>query len=294
MMFIETGTLRIAYELAGPADGPVVLLLHGWPDDVRGWTAVASWLHAGGFRTLIPYLRGFGPTRFQNATDVRDGRGVALAQDALDLVDALHIEQFSVAGHDWGARVAYTLAALVPSRLHAIAGLALPFQPGGEFTLPGFSQARRFWYQWFMCLEAGPVAVRADPVGFARIQWDTWSPPGWFDDAEFEETAKSFGNPDWCAITLHAYRQRWRFEPTDARYDALQARLADIQTLRVPTLMIQGGEDRCDEPSSSEGMERYFTGGYRRILLDDVGHFPAREAPSAVADALLVHFNEHR
>jgi pimeloyl-ACP methyl ester carboxylesterase len=131
---------------------------------------------------------------------------VALAQDALDLADALSLETFAVLGHDWGARVAYTLAALFPERVTAIAALALAYQPRGQFSVPSFDQSRRFWYQWFMCTDTGAEAVRKDPIGFARIQWETWSPSGWFDDAEFDLTAESFSSPDWVEISLNAYR----------------------------------------------------------------------------------------
>jgi pimeloyl-ACP methyl ester carboxylesterase len=289
---VQTSVLEISYDEGGPAEGLPVMLLHGWPDDVRGWHRVAARLHAARFRTVTPYLRGFGPTRFIAGDTARDGRGVALAQDAVDLADALHLERFAVVGHDWGARVAYTLAALFPERITRIVGIALAYQPRGTFTLPPFSQARRFWYQWFMMLDAGAEAMRADPAGFARIQWDTWSPPGWFDDTEFATTAKSFANPDWAGITLHAYRGRWRPEASDSRYEVLQSRLSETETISTPTLMIQGGMDACDEPSSSEGFDAYFTGGYRRIVLANVGHFPPREAPDAVADAVIAHLSE--
>lgn len=288
---VRTDVLDIACVMGGPEAGEPLMLLHGWPDDVRGWQQAAARLQARGWRTIAPYLRGFGPTRFLSDATVRDGRGVALAQDAIDLADAMGLRTFAVAGHDWGARAAYTMAALYPARIRAVAGLALAYQPRGRFTLPvAFSQSRRFWYQWFMTLDDGPRAVRADPKGFARIQWDTWSPSGWFDPAEFEATAKSFEHPDWTAITLHGYRSRWRAdEPGDPQYDAPEARLREIDTISRPTLMIQGGADLCDEPSSSEGLEPHFTGGYRRIVLDGVGHFPPREAPDAVADAIDRH-----
>jgi pimeloyl-ACP methyl ester carboxylesterase len=214
---------------------------------------------------------------------------VALAQDVVDLADKLGIETFAVVGHDWGARAAYTLAAIFPHRITRIVGVALAYQPRGRFKLPSFPQARRFWYQWFMALDQGAEAVRADPNGFARIQWDTWSPPGWFDDCEFEVTARSFANPDWTAVTLNAYRSRWRSEPIDRRYEHLQTALSAVENIDAPTLMIQGGSDFCAGPGESEGLERFFTAGYRRIVLEGVGHFPPRENPEAVAQAILDH-----
>lgn len=286
----KTSKLDIVYAESGPTDGPPVLLLHGWPDAARAWEPVASRLNDAGLRTIVPELRGFGATRFLHDDTVRDGSAVALAQDAVDLADALGIRTFDVVGHDWGARAAYTLAALFPARVRRIAALALAFQPRGTFELPGFSQARKFWYQWFMTLDDAPALIRADPKGFARIQWDTWSPPGWFDDAEFNVTARAFENPDWVPITLNGYRRRWRQdEPSDSDYDALYARLCGIDRLHTPTLMLQGAVDLCDEPDSSAGQDACFTAGYARVLLDGAGHFPPRETPDAVADAVIAH-----
>jgi pimeloyl-ACP methyl ester carboxylesterase len=291
MPTIRTELLSLTYEEGGPADGPVILLLHGWPDAPRGWRAVAQLLQAAGWRTIIPYLRGTAPTRFLSDDTPRVAPGVALAQDAIDLLDALQLERAAVVGHDWGARTAYTLAALFPERVIAIVALALAYQPRGAFTLPDFAQARLFWYQWFMCTEAGAAAVRQDPTGFARIQWDTWSPPGWFDEAEFRVTADHFSEPDWAHITLNAYRSRWvPGEATDPRYEALQQRLHEIEYLATPTLLIQGGADTCDGPQESEGLDHYFTAGYQRLVLDGVGHFPHREAPQVVAQAVLQLF----
>ena len=295
MKTVRTELLEIAFEEGGPEDGPAVLLLHGWPDAARGWDFVASKLQAKGWRTVVPHLRGSGATRFLSEETPRDGSGVALAQDAIDLADALNLERFAVVGHDWGARAAYTLAALFPERVSAVAALALGFQPRGLFTVPSFEQSRRFWYQWFLCVDGAAERVRVDPVGFARIQWETWSPRGWFEEAEFARTAESFLNPDWPAITLNAYRSRWLTgEARDARYDAAQQKIGEIETLSTPTLMIQGAADLCDAPSESEGLERHFANGYRRLLLGGVGHFPHREAPVAVADAILHHLQETR
>jgi pimeloyl-ACP methyl ester carboxylesterase len=289
---VKTPVLEIELEEGGDPDGRPLLLLHGWPDAPRGWRLVAERLQRSGWRTIVPALRGSAGTRFRSIDTPRDGRGVALAGDAIDLLDALGLDRVAVVGHDWGARAAYTLAALAPERVSAIVTLALAYQPRGVFEMPGFQQARMFWYQWLMYSEAGMQAVRDDPAGFARIQWDTWSPPGWFDDDEFRATARSFENPDWVAITLNAYRSRFLdHEPRDARYAQPAARLAGVEHVSTPTLMIQGGDDRCDAAAGSSGQERFFTGGYRRVVLDGVGHFPHREAPEQVSSAIEDHLS---
>jgi pimeloyl-ACP methyl ester carboxylesterase len=289
---VTTDLLEIGYEIGGPRDAEPVMLLHGWPDDTRGWWGVIPHLERAGYRWAAPWLRGFGPTRFRSPDAVRDGSAVALTQDAIDLADHLGWKRFSVVGHDWGARIAYTLAALFSDRISTITTLALSYSPGGRFPTPSFEQSRRWWYQWFMTTDCGAEAVRADPKGFAREQWHTWGPSGWFDDAEFERTAKSFENPDWADITLNAYRSRWKTEAADSRYLRLRERLAATEMLIPPTLMIQGAADMCDSASESEGQARYFTSGYRRVLLDGVGHFPAREAPDKVAHEVLSHVKE--
>ena len=291
---VRTAVLEIEYDVAGPASGPPVLVLHGWPDAPRGWWPVSEQLHTAGWRTVTPYLRGSGGTRFLDADTPRDAQASALAQDAIDLLDALGIGSCPVVGHDWGARTAYTLAALFPQRVTAVCALALAFQPRGAFAVPGFSQARRFWYQWLMLFDQGAAAVARDPVGFARAQWETWSPAGWYDEAEFAATAQSFHNPDWMPITLNNYRARFlEGEARDPRYDASARRLARIERVGVPTLMLQGGEDYCDEPAASEGLEGCFTGGYRREVIGGAGHFPHREAPGQVADAVIEHLRAH-
>jgi pimeloyl-ACP methyl ester carboxylesterase len=293
MRKIQTGVLEIAVEDSGPADAPAVVMLHGWPDAPRGWNLIASRLQAEGWRTIIPYLRGSGPTRFLSEETPRVGYGVALAQDAIDLADVMGLDRFAVIGHDWGARAAYTLAALLPDRISSVSALALGYQPGGRFKVPSFEQSKNFWYQWFLCVDGGAEKVRDDPTGFARIQWETWSPAGWFSEAEFLKNSESFSNPDWVAITLNAYRSRWREdEAWDPRYDDGLRRLEDTEMISTPTLMIQGADDHCDPPSESEGQEKYFVGGYHRVLLEGVGHFPHREAPGVVADAIVNHLRE--
>jgi pimeloyl-ACP methyl ester carboxylesterase len=169
-----------------------------------------------------------------------------------------------------------------------VTALSVAFQPRGLFTVPGFEQARRFWYQWFPCVDGGLAKVRDDPIRFVRIQWETWSPRGWMDETEFLKTTESFSNPDWVRITANAYRSRWLHgEAWDQRYDSLQRKLQTIETLSTPTLMIQEVSDFCDPPSESDGKEAYFTGRYQRLLLEGVGHFPHREASGEVATSIL-------
>jgi pimeloyl-ACP methyl ester carboxylesterase len=286
--FVTTPLLRVACESGGPQGGNPVLLLHGWPDDVRTFDKVASVLQQNGFRTVTPYLRGFGPTTFLAKDTMRSGEIVAMAQDAIDLAEALGLETFAVVGHDWGARIAYALAATEPKRVTRICAISVGWQPG-ELTTPPLEQVRKYWYQWFMATKCGAETVGRDRKAFARIQWETWAPRGWFNDSEFETTAKSFENPDWPAITVHSYSVRWGEAEKDPRYRDLDRRAMSAQAISVPTLMIQGGADGVTMPSTTEGKEKYFTGGYQRHVLDGVGHFPTREAPDAV-NRLIIDF----
>lgn len=289
MASVRSDVLDIAYDDVGDPSGVPVVLLHGWPDTARGWRHLAQGLASSGFRAIIPDTRGTGATTFRSPDTTRDGQAVALAQDTIDLTDALGLNRFAVVGHDWGARAAYTLAALVPARITGVVALALAYQPRGHFEMPNFLQARGFWYQWLMYVDDGVEAIRRDPVAFARVQWDTWSPPGWFDDDEFTTTARGFGNPDWTAITLNAYRSRFLAnEPRDVRYDELRRRLDTVDHVSTPTLMLQGGSDFCDPPATSEGLDGHFD-SYRRVVLDGVGHFPHREAHDLVVDLVRDH-----
>jgi pimeloyl-ACP methyl ester carboxylesterase len=292
---VRTERLEIAFEEGGPIDGPPVMLLHGWPDAPRGWTAVAAGLEAKGWRTVTPYLRGFGSTRFLSADTPRVGTALALAQDAIDLADVLGLQRFAVVGHDWGARTVYILSALFPERITSLVALSVGFAPRGVIKAPSFEQSRLFWYQWFQCTEPGAARVKEDPVGFARIQWDTWSPPKWFEEAEFLRTAESFSNPDWASITLNYYRSRWlKGEASEPQYDELEKKLHEVEVLSTSTLMVQGAEDRCVAPNETEGQESRFSGGYERVLLEGVGHFPQREAPAEVTAVVLRHLSESR
>ena len=286
MPFEATSTLKIAYEAGGPSYGLPVVLLHGWPDDVRTFDRVVPVLHAAGFRTVAPYLRGFGDTSFMSKDTMRSGEIVAMAQDAIDLADALNLGKFGVIGHDWGARIAYALAIAVPQRISRIVTVSVGWQPG-ELPTPSLKQTQAYWYQWFMTTKRGRQVVRSNGKAFARVQWENWSPLGWFSDSDFERTAKSFENPDWPEITCHSYSVRWGEADKDPSYADLDRLVSAAQSISTPTLMIQGGSDAVTLPDSTEGKDKYFTGGYARHVLPGVGHFPTREAPEATNKLVL-------
>ena len=288
MDFVTTPLLKIAHEDSGPRAGAAVLLLHGWPDDALTYTKVARALNDAGFRTIVPYLRGFGPTQLLSSDTMRSGEMVAMAQDALDLMDALGIARFAVVGHDWGARIAYVLSAAFSERITKLAAMSVGWQ-GVDLPTPDFAAARLYWYQWFMATARGAKAVHDGPKGFARIMWETWAPQGWFSGAEFEATATSFENPDWPDITVHSYRVRWGEAGKDPNYAALDRRIAETKQIGVPALVIHGGADGVTPARATENKERYFTAGYARHVIDGVGHFPTREAPDKVS-RLLVEF----
>jgi pimeloyl-ACP methyl ester carboxylesterase len=246
-------------------------------------------LNGAGFRTIVPALRGFAPTRFRDPGTPRTAQTVALVQDALDLLDGLGLERAAVVGHDWGARAGYALAALVPDRLTALVAISVGYEPGGAVALPSFEQARLWWYQWFQTLDAGADAVRRDPLGFARLQWDTWSPSCWYEEAEFIATAEAFAHPDFVPITLHGYRVRWGASPRDPAYDELESRVAAVRQIGVPTLMIHGGSDTCVAPEGTEAKAAHFTAFYQRVVIPGAGHFVPREAPGTVAELVVEH-----
>jgi pimeloyl-ACP methyl ester carboxylesterase len=295
MKTISTELLEIAYVDEGSEDSDPPLLLHGWPEAPTGFEPISSHFREAGLRTIAPFLRGFGSTRFLSPETPREGVAAALAQDALDLMGCLGIHRFSVIGHDRGARTGYALAALVPERLSSLSVLSLGFQPGFEFRTPSYEQSRRFWYQFFMCIDKGSNRVTEERIGFSRFQWETWSPPGWFTEGEFRAAARAWEKTDYPAITLHSCRSRWlEHELRYPRYSEVQTKLSESKRINVPTLMIQGGSDFCAVPSESEGLELHFTADYERIAVDGVGHFPHREATATVADAILRWLRRHQ
>jgi len=264
------------------------MLLHGWPDDVRTYDKIVPALHDAGFRTIVPYLRGFGGTSFLSRDTRRSGEIVAMAQDAIDLADVLQLDRFAVVGHDWGARIAYALAIVAPEKVEKIVPISVGWQPG-DLPTPGLKQAQAYWYQWFLATERGREALRNNREMFARVQWENWSPAGWFKDEEFRQTAKSFENPDWPEITWHSYSVRWGEAEKDPAYSSLDQHVREAKSIETPTLMIQGGSDAVTIPETTTGKDHFFTGGYSRQVIPDVGHFPTREAPAAIS-SLMVDF----
>lgn len=289
---IKTSVLRQAYEVSGPKRGEPLLLLHGWPDSPRTWDKVLPRLHDAGYKVIAPYLRGYGSSRFRDRlltkNPRRSGQPVAYAQDIIELADQLGLRRFHFVGHDWGALAGYALAALFPERLKSLVAISVPFEPG-KHKPPAYPQARAFWYQWLLCSKPGEELFRSDPIAYGRAQWDAWSPPGWYTEQDFEKAAESWHGEDFQDVVLHAYRSRWGHAAPDPRYAKLQARLQATGVLHTPTMLLHGEDDRCELVRTTEGAERYFDKGYRRVLLERVGHFPTREKPTDSAQAILEH-----
>lgn len=284
---VQTPLLEIACLEWNPEGLRTAVLAHGWPDSPESWRAVAERLALDGYRVLCPALRGFGATRFRHAHTPRSGELAALGRDLLDFVAALSLHRPLLVGHDWGARAAANACGLQPGVASHLALLSVGYgtnDPRQALPLP---QARNYWYHWFMATPRGADALRDDRRAFTRYMWDTWSPAGWYEEAQFEEAARAFDNPDWAEVVLHSYRHRWGLADGDPAYAEDAARLLPAPVLTVPTLVLHGGADTCNQPATSEGKQAWFSGGYERRVLDRVGHFPQREAPHTVADAIL-------
>lgn len=286
---VDTATLRIAYEDAGPPDGVPVVLLHGFPYDIRAFDGVAPALAQVGCRVIVPYLRGFGPTRFLAEATPRSGEQAALGADLLGLLDALALAPAVLAGYDWGGRAACVVAALWPERarglvsvggynIQDIAGAAAPVAP---------EQEHRLWYQYYLHGERGRAGLAADRRAFCRLLWRLWS-PGWaFDDAVFERTAPAFDNPDFVDVVVHSYRHRFGHAPGDPALAGIEQRLARRPAIAVPTVALHGDDDGVGPAAESAGHARHFTGPYTRQVVPGVGHNLPQEAPGSFAMAVL-------
>jgi pimeloyl-ACP methyl ester carboxylesterase len=286
---VRTPVLDVACEQSGPADALPVLLLHGFPYDIRSFDEVVSLVNAAGFRTIVPYLRGYGGTRFLAVDTLRSGEQAALGQDLKELLDALDIDRAVLAGYDWGGRAACVVSALWPERVaglvscggHNIQDIANSHQPADA------EQEARFWYQYYFHTSRGRNGLTQRRAELTRLLWKMWSPTWAFDDATFNRTVTSFDNEDFVDVVVHSYRHRTGSAAGDPRYASIEARLAAQPGIGVPTIVLHGAKDGVIPCQLSETHGRYFHGPYQRRVLARVGHNPAQEAPQAFAEAVL-------
>ncbi|MGY2492735.1 alpha/beta fold hydrolase [Cupriavidus sp. CP313] len=286
---INAGVLNVGYAEAGPATGPVALLLHGWPYDIHSFVDVAPLLAARGYRVIVPYLRGYGSTTFLSADTMRNGQPLAIAADMIALMDALKIQNAAVAGFDWGARTADIMAALWPERcrgLVSVSGYLIGSQAAGKLPLPPEAELQ-WWYQFYFATERGRAGYQKYTRQFARLIWKLASPKWNFDDATFDRSAAAFDNPDHVEITIHNYRWRQGLASGEARFDDIEKQLATAPTISVPTITIEGDANGAPHPEPSAYASK-FTGRYEhRELTGGIGHNPPQEAPTAFAQAVL-------
>jgi pimeloyl-ACP methyl ester carboxylesterase len=286
---VRTKALEIAYEESGPPDGAPVLLLHGWPYDPRTYDGVAPRLNDAGCRTIAPYLRGFGPTRFLSADRPRSGQQAALGKDLLDLMDALALPGAALVGYDWGGRAACIVAALWPERVRClVTGNGYNIQDIAQSGVPAApEQEHRFWYQYYFQTERGRAGLQANRREFCRLIWRLWSPNWAFDDATFERTAASFDNPDFVDVTIQSYRHRFKNAAGDPDLEPIEHRLAAHPTIAAPTIALHGEANGVGPPAMSEKHARFFTGPYQRRVIPRAGHNLPQEVPGVATEAAL-------
>jgi pimeloyl-ACP methyl ester carboxylesterase len=286
---IDAGTLNIGYAEAGPANGPVVILLHGWPYDIYSFAEVTPLLVAQGYRVIVPYLRGYGSTRFLSADTPRNGQQAVVAVDIVALMDALKIQQASFGAFDWGARTANIIAALWPERVKSmvsVSGYLIGSQQANRAPLPPKAEFA-WWYQFYFATERGQAGYEANRHDFNKLIWQLASPKWNFDDATYDRSAKSFENPDHVAVVIHNYRWRLGLAQGEAQYDALEQRLAMAPSIGVPTITMEGDANGAPHPDPSVYAKK-FTGKYQhRNVGGGVGHNLPQEAPKAFAEAVI-------
>jgi len=286
---IDAGVLSVGYAEAGPADGPPVLLLHGWPYDIHTYVDVAPLLASAGYRVIIPYLRGYGATRFLSSDTVRNGQPSALAVDAVALMHALKIERATLAGCDWGARTADIVAALWPERCKAlvsVSGYLIGSQEAGRMPLPPKAELE-WWYQFYFATDRGRAGYDKYRREFAKLIWRLASPKWDFDDATFARSAAAFDNPDHVNIVIHNYRWRLGLAEGEPKYDGLEQRLAAFPTITVSTITLEGDANGAPHPDPSAYAKK-FSGKYEhRLITGGIGHNLPQEAPQAFAEAVV-------
>jgi pimeloyl-ACP methyl ester carboxylesterase len=286
---IDAGVLNVGYADAGPADGPVVILLHGWPYDIYSYVDVAPLLASAGYRVIVPYLRGYGTTRFLSADAPRNGQQSVVAVDAIALMDALKVQKATIGGFDWGARTANIIAALWPERcngLVSVSGYLIGSQEAGKVPLPPSAELQ-WWYQYYFATERGRAGYDKYRRDFSKLIWQLASPKWEFDDATFNRTAASFDNPDHVAVVIHNYRWRLGLAQGDPKYDDLEKRLAAGPVITVPTITLEGDANGAPHPEPSSYAKK-FAGKYEhRLIKGGIGHNLPQEAPQAFAEAIV-------
>ncbi len=286
---IDAGVLNVGYVETGPADGPPVLLLHGWPYDIHSFIEVAPVLASAGHRVIVPHLRGYGTTRFLSADTLRSGQPSAVAADIIALMDALKIEKATLAGFDWGARTANIIAVLWPERVKAmvsVSGYLIGSQEAGRMPLPPKAELQ-WWYQFYFATERGREGYQKYTHDFAKLIWQTASPKWAFDDATFDRSAAALDNPDHVAIAIHNYRWRLGLADGERKFDDIEKKLAAAPVITVPTITMEGDANGAPhaEPSAYAGK---FSGRYsHRLIKGGIGHNLPQEAPKAFADAVI-------
>ena len=289
MLFARTPTLDIAYEATGQEGGTPVILLHGFPDDARAYDGCVGPLAEHGCRVLVPYLRGYGPTRFLDKATPRSGQQAALGADLRDFMDALRIDKALLGGYDWGGRAACVVSALWPERAlglvsingYNIQNIAIALQPTSA------EQEFRHWYQWYFNTERGQFGLAANRHEICRLLWQLWSPNWNFSDAKYAATAVSFDNPDFVDTVIQSYRHRHQNAPGDPALEPIEALLAAQPSIGVPTIVLHGEADGVGPAVQSESAHKHFTGRYERRVIPVAGHFLPHEAPDAVVTAVL-------
>jgi pimeloyl-ACP methyl ester carboxylesterase len=286
---IDAGVLNVGYAEAGPANGPAVILLHGWPYDIHSFVDVAPSLASAGYRVIVPYLRGYGATRFLSSDTLRNGQQSVIALDIIALMDALKIEKAIIAGCDWGARTADIIAALWPERCKAlvsVSGYLIGSQEIGKMPLPPKAELQ-WWYQYYFATDRGRAGYDKNRHDFAKLIWQIASPKWRFDDVTFERSAASFNNPDHVSIVIHNYRWRLGLAEGELKYDDLEKRLAEAPVITVPTITLEGDANGAPHPEPSS-YAKHFSGKYsHRLIKGGIGHNLPQEAPQAFAQAVV-------
>ena len=290
MRNIAAGPLSVAYRECGPADGPAAILLHGFPYDIHAYDTASQTLSEHGFRCVVPYLRGYGPTRFTDARTPRSGEQAALGADLLALMDALSIDTALIGGYDWGGRAACVVAALWPERVKGLVscGSGYNIQNIAAATNPAPpEQELRFWYQHYFQTERGRRGLTSHRESLCALLWKLWSPTWRFDQATFERSAAAFANPDFVEVVIHSYRHRYGNVPGDPALAGIEAQLATQPPIAVPTVVLHGHDDGVDPIAQTDRDAKHFIGPYQRKILPGVGHNLPQEAPTTFVEAML-------